>query len=541
MNKNVTESAELSGPPEQTDCEPHLIRSKAASILADLPDIIMELDTGNVCTWANKAGLEFFGDDVVGSTVSQFFEGKQDTSKDVQSRSNVGNSAIKMETWQRRKDNEIRLLAWSCRAHRDEVGKVTGACATARDITEQTRIDEQILMHNKMIENTIESLLHPFYVLDVNTYKILMANKATAIYGNITEDSTCYALTHNRETPCSGSEHVCPLKEVQRTKRPVTLEHLHYDREGNPMYIEVHGYPVMDSKGEVVQMIEYGFDITERKNAEKELLRGNERMKNDLEAAAEIQKSLLPPDYAEIKGVRFASAFRPCEELGGDIFNAFQLDGRHLGLYILDVSGHGVSAALLSVTLSRILSPQPDQSSLLRQQIGSSAEYHLVQPAEVANKLNRQFPMKPDKLQYFTLVYGILDLETHDFRYVVAGHPRPIHISRNSGAICIDDGGIPIGALRDSRYVECSINLKPGDRLFLYSDGIMETTSPDDVEFGQGRLIETLDSSHDIPLRKSISSLLEDVDAWRGGGRLTDDVSILGVEIMERPANRYSD
>jgi PAS domain S-box-containing protein len=541
MNKNITESAELSGPPERTDCEPHLIRSKAASILADLPDIIMELDTGNVCTWANKAGLEFFGDDVVGSTVSRFFEGEQDTSKDVQFCSNVGNSAIKMETWQRRKDNEIRLLAWSCRAHRDEIGEVTGACATARDITEQTRIDEQILMHNKMIENTIESLLHPFYVLDVNTYRILMANKATAIYGNITEDSTCYALTHNRETPCSGSEHVCPLKEVQRTKRPVTLEHLHYDREGNPMYIEVHGYPVMDSKGEVVQMIEYEFDITERKNAEKELLRGNERMKNDLEAAAEIQKSLLPPDYAEIKGVSFASAFRPCDELGGDIFNAFQLDGRHLGLYILDVSGHGVSAALLSVTLSRILSPQPDQSSLLRQQIGSSAEYHLVQPAEVANKLNRQFPMKPDKLQYFTLVYGILDLETHDFRYVVAGHPRPIHISRNSGAICIDDGGIPIGALRDSRYVECSINLKPGDRLFLYSDGIMETTSPDDVEFGQGRLIETLDSSHDIPLRKSISSLLEDVDAWRGGGRLTDDVSILGVEIMERPANRYSD
>ena len=541
MNKNVTESAELSVSPERTDCEPHPILSRAASILADLPDIFMELDTGNVCTWANRAGLEFFGDDVVGSTALQFFEGEQNTCKDIRSMSNDGESAVYIETWQRRRDNEKRLLAWSCRALRDEDGNVSGAYVTARDITEQTRIDEQIRMHNKMIENTIESLLHPFYVLDVKTYRVLMANKATAIYGNMTEDSTCYALTHNRETPCNGSEHVCPLKEVQRTKRPVTLEHIHYDREGNPRHIEVHGYPVMDAEGEVVQMIEYGFDITERKKAEEELLRVNERMKNDLEAAAEIQRSLLPPEYAEIKGVRFASAFRPCDELGGDIFNAFQLDGRHLGLYILDVSGHGVSAALLSVTLSRILSPPPDQSSLLRQQIGNSAEYHLVQPAEVANKLNRQFPMKPDKLQYFTLVYGILDLETHDFRYVVAGHPRPIHISRNSGAICIDDGGIPIGALRDSRYVECSINLEPGDRLFLYSDGITETTSPDDVEFGQDRLIKTLDSSHGMPLTKSISSLLEDVDAWRGGGRLTDDVSILGVEIMERPANRYSD
>ena len=224
----------------------------------------------------------------------------------------------------------------------------------------------------------------------------------------------------------------------------------------------------------------------------------------------------------------------------GISFNAFQLEDRHLGLYMLDVSGHGVSASLLSVTLSRILSLPPEQSSLLRQRINDSTKFHLVQPAKVANMLNRQFPMKAEKLQYFTLVYGILDLETHDFRYVVAGHPRPVYISRNSKAICIDDGGVPIGALTDSRYRECSINLKPGDRLFLYSDGIIETTSPDDVEFGQKRLVETLDRSQDLPLGGSISSLLEDVDAWSVGARLTDDMSILGIEIMKQPVDRDS-
>ena len=107
-------------------------------------------------------------------------------------------------------------------------------------------------------------------------------------------------------------------------------------------------------------------------------------MRSDLEAAAEIQKALLPPVDDEIGNVRFASAFRPCDELGGDIFNIFRLDEKHVGAYILDVSGHGVSASLLSVALSRIMTPLPDQSSLLKQRIGRTSKFRIVRPAEVA-------------------------------------------------------------------------------------------------------------------------------------------------------------
>jgi PAS domain S-box-containing protein len=510
-----------------------MIFSRADSILEELPDIIMELDIDNVYRWANKAGLEFFGDDVIGKDASSYCDDRADTCVDIMSLLNGDDSPSHMEGWQRRRDGEMRLLGWSCRPLRDDGGSITGAYVTARDITERTRIDEQIRQHNRMFENTIESLLHPFYVLDVNTYKIVMANKATAIYGDIRIGSTCYSLTHNRETPCGGSEHSCPIEEVRRTKKPVVLEHIHYDREGSPRHIEVHGYPIFDGKGEVVQMIEYGLDITERKKAEEELIRTNRRMKEDLEAAAVIQKSLLPPEYAEIEGVRIASAFQPCDELGGDIFNVFRLDDRNLGVYILDVSGHGVSASLLSVALSRILSTPPDRSSLLRQRVDGSSDYHLVHPVEVAEKLNRQFPMDPDKLQYFTMVYGILDMETYIFRYVVAGHQRPIFVSERSGAICIDKGGLPIGFLPDSKYEECSQQMKPGDRLFLYSDGIVETTSPGDEEFGQARLISSLARSRGLPLGDNIASMLYEVEKWQRGGKLTDDVSVLGIEIMK--------
>ena len=321
MNSDDTGTVEFSAAAEENECQPLMILSRADSILEDLPDVIMELDTGNVYRWANKAGLEFFGEDVVGRDASHYCESEMGDCGDFLSQLNSDGSKTLVESWQRRRDGEMRLMAWSCSPLKDDADKVTGAYVTARDITEKTRIDEQIRQHSRMFENTIESLLHPFYVLDVNTFKIVMANKATAIYGDITEDSTCYALTHNKETPCGGSEHTCPIAEVRKTKKPVTLEHVHYDREGNPRNIEIHGYPIFDDKGEVIQMIEYGLDITERKKTEEELLQANKRMKSDLEAAAEIQKALLPPKYTEIDRVRFASAFQPCDELGGDIFN----------------------------------------------------------------------------------------------------------------------------------------------------------------------------------------------------------------------------
>jgi sigma-B regulation protein RsbU (phosphoserine phosphatase) len=125
----------------------------------------------------------------------------------------------------------------------------------------------------------------------------------------------------------------------------------------------------------------------------------------------------------------------------------------------------------------------------------------------------------------------VLDLETYEFRYVVAGHPRPVLISRSSKAICVDEAGLPIGTLWDSHYEECSVRMKPGDRLFLYSDGILETTSPEDVEYGQARLISALDRHKNLPLGESIAEMLYEVEKWQRGGKITDDVSVLGIEI----------
>ena len=123
----------------------------------------------------------------------------------------------------------------------------------------------------------MESIAHPFYVIDANSYQVLYANQATSDEPDrLTK--TCYQLTHHRSTPCDN-EHHCPLQEIKKSKLPVTTEHLHYDGKGNAINVEVHGYPILDEKGKVVQMIEYCIDITKRKQAEERL---KEKMDSEL-------------------------------------------------------------------------------------------------------------------------------------------------------------------------------------------------------------------------------------------------------------------
>jgi PAS domain S-box-containing protein len=121
------------------------LSSRQEAILAAVPDIIMEVDNRKVYTWANKSGFDFFGEDVIGKEAAFYFEGEQDTYGIVQPLFNGAEEVFYVESWQRRKDGQKRLLAWWCRVLKDERGKVTGALSSAQDITERKRSEEQIM------------------------------------------------------------------------------------------------------------------------------------------------------------------------------------------------------------------------------------------------------------------------------------------------------------------------------------------------------------------------------------------------------------
>ncbi len=256
----------------------------------------------------------------------------------------------------------------------------------------------------------------------------------------------------------------------------------------------------------------------------------NERMSRDLKAAAKIQRTFLPRGTPSMPGVRFAWAYHPCDELAGDGLNVIPLGDGYVGLYVLDVSGHGVTAALLSVTLSRLLSPASDPSSILvRGGVGKRRE-EITPAGRVLDELNRLFPFDAATAQFATLLYGVLNTATGEFRYASAGHPGPIHLAAGRAPVVLESQGSPIG-LGEDAYEERMVVLGAGDRLYLFSDGVTDAMNPVQRVYGWERLAVSAQKWGVEPLEASIEGILEEVRVWQGGGRAEDDMSILAVEV----------
>ncbi len=180
-------------------------------------------------------------------------------------------------------------------------GRCIGAVIVIKDITDLKQAEERIKHQNTFLTAVIDALPHPFSVIDARDYQLRLANYA-AYRGDMPERITCYQLSHSRQSPCSGEGHPCPIETVKETGRPVTVEHRHCDAAGTCRDVEVHGYPIFDDKGTVVQMIEYCVDISERKQAAKE----REALITDLQKALNEVKALsgLLPICSSCKKIR---------------------------------------------------------------------------------------------------------------------------------------------------------------------------------------------------------------------------------------------
>lgn len=267
-------------------------------------------------------------------------------------------------------------------------------------------------------------------------------------------------------------------------------------------------------------------------NTELESLNGrldtaNQRMSRDLQAAARVQQSLLPAGKLDAPGVDFAWKYTPCDELAGDFLNYFPLDDRHVALFVVDVSGHGAASALLAVAIGRLLMPQASASSLLVRsgRLGTQ----ITSPAEVAVELNRRFPMESQNGLYFTMTYGVLDLKTRNLQYVVAGHPPGVLLPSSGEARFLPGDGFPIGIMDGAPYEESTLKLNPGDRLYLYSDGVPEAMNADLVQFTNERMLASLSASRRDPFEASVENLFASVKDWCDPHGPKDDVTILGL------------
>jgi sigma-B regulation protein RsbU (phosphoserine phosphatase) len=257
--------------------------------------------------------------------------------------------------------------------------------------------------------------------------------------------------------------------------------------------------------------------------ASQDLSSAYQRIQADLTSAARIQEQLLPRSTVTAQPLNTAWLFSPAATVAGDIFNFFDLGEGYLGFYHLDISGHGIPAAMLSVSLCKMLSPYHTHNNNCSR----------VEPATVVSDINRQL-VDPDREceQFVTLVYGTINRHSGKGRLCIAGHPPPFTVRPDGEIKRMKPGGLPAGMFADAGYSDMPFQLRPGERLVLYSDGITDCINEQNKPFGLERLQEVLADTASGPLKSLTETLQHRLGDWRGTAAAEDDISML---VLERP------
>jgi phosphoserine phosphatase RsbU/P len=254
----------------------------------------------------------------------------------------------------------------------------------------------------------------------------------------------------------------------------------------------------------------------------KSLARRFEATNRELQLASRLQRDFLPHESLSSEPFRFTTLFRPCSWVSGDIFDIFRLDESHWGFYLADAVGHGVAAGLLTMYIKHAIRPK----RILRE------GYEIVAPSEVLSHLNDLLSQQglPDS-QFITGWYGILNTDTNELRYAVAGHPPALLLTPNNDVRELHGDGCLLGLGVGERFSDESVTLSPGDRVFIYSDGLEPTLIthrpplPKMPVFEPG-MIELLRS----PAPALVEQLRTLLDSAPGSLAQADDVSVLVLD-----------
>ena len=276
-----------------------------------------------------------------------------------------------------------------------------------------------------------------------------------------------------------------------------------------------------------IRIIELENTLEERN---RQISQAIETIEKDLESAAATQAGLLcQPDT--IQNVSFDWFFQPSRILGGDMFGYQSVDGEHVGFYQLDVAGHGIPSALFSFTLNNIMSETSDRGAIVKEFIDKPPYYQVRSPENVLASLNRRFQATPESMLYFTIAYGVINSHTGQVLMSQAGHPPPLWLQQNNNNVePVLGGGVPIGMMPDMEYETTRVQLQPGDRLFLYSDGITECENAEGEQFGEDRLLACLQQSFSDTLKQAVVRVEQQVREWNQSDSFEDDVTFLILE-----------
>ena len=547
---------------KQTEHELRKERDFTAAVLSTAGALVVVLDRRGRIIRFNRACEKLTGylfEEVKGKPFWDLFllRNEMDQVKVVFENLKTGGFPNEHENYWLTKRGSRRLIRWSNTALAESDGSVEYVIGTGIDITD-TRAAEEKRHDSEKRYRSLLANLDTAVVVHAPDTRILLSNyRAQELLGlsdadmaNRKDNDPEWYFIRDDGTRLPVKEY--PVNIVINTLKPLQyyLVGISHPKNNHIVWVEVNSFPEFDDDGNLRQIVVTFWDVTKRKTAEdslarqtfdlvninkelrqqiterkqvEEKLRHQQRQADkDLEVAATIQQTLIPRYSPRIGPIRFAWRFEPCEQVGGDIFN-FQYTGKNdISFYMFDVCGHGVSSALIAAAVSQFLQTSCEP---MVPAIGTP------RPDAVLNNLERAFPFERFD-SFFTIVYLTVDYSTGSLFYSSAGHPPPILMGPDGSLRLLNRHGPVIGTGHIHSFLREEVPLRSGDKVIVYTDGILDYSNAGGELYGKKRLFGTLQKYAGSPVQTLMEMVQKSLKDFAGAASPEDDASIMAIEYV---------
>ena len=251
----------------------------------------------------------------------------------------------------------------------------------------------------------------------------------------------------------------------------------------------------------------------------------------DLVEARKLQQSLVPDRVREFDNARVSMLLQPAGRVGGDLVGAFAISDTEIGVYSIDVSGHGIASALMTARLAAYFSGNSAAENIAIEE-NEKGERRMRPPGEVAEHLNTLILEGMETEHYLTMLLAQVNLQTGDITMTQAGHPHPALQRAEGGISFLGDGGMPIGLIPGATFSDFHAVMRPGDRLFLGSDGLTECEDPEGNMLEEPGLTRLLTANARLSGQPFFDAIIWDLTSFSGDQDFADDVSGVLIEFL---------
>src|ERR1051325_2263487 len=420
---------------------------------------------------------------------------------------------------------------------REATGQILGLQGMFWDITKERKMEENLRNSEALYHSLVETMPQCIFRKDLRGRYTFVNPQFCTMLGKTPEELLGRTIYDFLPRDLAEMREQDDLRVIESGK---PIEHIEESkfRDTERQFIHVLKLPIFDAHGKVVGLQGMFWDITKQKTAEEELARSREElrvknllMEDDLKMAREIQLTMLPQQYpilprgaaAAESAFQFTHRYLPTGAVGGDFFAVSALSDTEVAVFICDVAGHGVRSALVTAMVRALI-----------EELRPLAH----DPGQFMTKLNSDlFAMlkHSDSPVLTTAFYLVADAATGAMRYANAGHPRPLHITRDAGKVEVLKTSArksqpALGLFEKAPYQTSVITLAPRDLVMMFTDGLYEVHAPTQELYTQDMLLAAANARLQSPAPVLFDELLHEIRAFCATGEFDDDVCLVGME-----------